>query len=85
MLGSGLRGTLVRTKTTGAGKHKEELEVVVDKSAFVLVPGWLSAGWVLWDGVFPERDFFFGFPTPSRDGMLCMEASYADDTAMSHA
>ena len=55
LLAGGLRGS---TKTTGAGKHREELEVVVDRSAFVLVDNWLEASWHLWDGLYPDRDFF---------------------------
>ena len=47
---------MVRTKTTGIGKHKEELELVVDRAAFVYVESWLELGWRLWEGVYPQRD-----------------------------
>ena len=33
LLGSGLRSTLVRTKTTGVGKGRETLDLVVDRRA----------------------------------------------------
>ena len=49
LLGSGLRGTLVRTKTTGVGKGRETLELVVDRGAFLFRERWLEVGWELWE------------------------------------
>ena len=82
---SGLRGTLVRTKTTGAGKKKEQLEVVVDAAAFISDPTWLRVGWELWAAVFPDRDFPLGLPVMGLQAMRCVEATYADSAAMSRA
>ena len=39
-----LRGTLVRTKTTGAGKRQEQLFINVGVEAFVCEPTWLATG-----------------------------------------
>ena len=85
LLPSGLRGTLVRTKTTGLGKHREELELVVDVEAFIVMPLWLETGWRLWEDVFPHRDFFMGLPSVDRSTMRCIEARYSDSAAMSLA
>ena len=47
LLPSGLRGTLVRTKTAGIDKHREELEFVVNRAAYIVAANWLESGWVL--------------------------------------
>ena len=41
----GPRATLVRTKTTGAGKKKEQLELVVDRMTYLVEEGCLATGW----------------------------------------
>ena len=55
---NGLRATLARTKTTGAGKRHEQLELVVDSEAFFIGRNWLHTGWQLWDKHDQPRDFF---------------------------
>ena len=39
-----LKGTLVRTKTSGPGRRREELYIHVDSAAYLVSPGWLEAG-----------------------------------------
>ena len=69
LLRSGLRGTLVWTKTSGVGKSREELEVVIDHSAFLFMPAWLQTGWALWERMGTGRDYFMGLPTPDLMGI----------------
>ena len=85
LLPSGLCGTFVLTKTTGLGNNREELELVVGIAAYIVVPQWLSVGWRLWDGVYPQRDFFSGLPSRDRTTMKCIEARHSDSAAMSLA
>ena len=80
-----LTATLVRTKTSGVGKKREELYICVSAHAYMREESWLAVGWDLWERVGIERDFFMGLPTPSLDGMLNIEAQYADERAMSRA
>ena len=61
---SGLRATLVRTKTTGAGEKKEQLEIVVDRAAYLVEEAWLMAGWALWVKHDYPRDYFLCLPAP---------------------
>ena len=39
-----LKGTLVRTKTSGAGKRREELTIAVGRDVYLCEPGWLGTG-----------------------------------------
>ena len=48
LLPSGLRGTLVRTKATGAGKKRGQLDIIVGREVYISEPKWLSEGWALW-------------------------------------
>ena len=81
----GLRGTLVRTKTTGAGKRREELLLFVSLDAYLLHREWLKTGFALWESCTSERDYLLGLPTPDLQGMREIEAKYADGAAMSRA
>ena len=85
LLALGLRGTLVRTKTSGANKKKQHLEVVVDRAAYLLHEDWLEVGWLLWQETPQSRDYFLGLPSPDLASMIPVEAKYADAVAMSHA
>ena len=85
LLPSGLRATLVRAKSTGDGKRREQLEVVVDVVAWIVQPGWLKAGWQLWAATDQRRDYFLGLPSAQLDGMRLAEAKYTDAVAMSRA
>ena len=69
ILRNGLRGTLVRTKISGLGKSREELEVVVDSGAFIFESSWLAVGWALWEELGTDRDYFMGLPTEDLAGM----------------
>ena len=85
LLSSCLRGSLVRTKTSGAGKKKQVLEVVVDADAYVVHSSWLRWGWELWRDTPQDRDLFLGLPSPDLSRMIHLEAKYADSVAMSRA
>ena len=59
-LGSrGLRGVLVRTKTTGPGKPVKETPIFVSRRISLTGCDWLRCGYDLWDGFgFKSRDYF---------------------------
>ena len=59
-LGSrGLRGVLVRTKTTGPGKPVKETPIFVSRRISLTGCDWLRCGFDLWDGFgFKSRDYF---------------------------
>ena len=82
---SGLRGTLVRTKTSGAGKRREELLRSVSCGAHFLHPSWLEVGFKLCEAHVSDRDYLLGIPTRDLEGMREIEAKYADGAAMSRA
>ena len=82
---AGLRGVLVRSKTSGVGKKREELHVFVSRRAFLSVEDWLDKGLTLWNMFNAPRDCFLGLPTESLDGMRYVEARYSDGAAMSRA
>ena len=80
-----LRATLVRTKTSGVGKRREELYIHVDAEAWFAQCNWLATGWELWDSCGSDRDYFLGLPSHDRTEMRAIEATYPDSQAMSHA
>ena len=59
-LGSrGLRGTLVRTKTTGPGKQVKETPIYVSRRISLTGNDWLRCGFDLWEGFgHKNRDYF---------------------------
>ena len=59
LISGSLRGTLVRTKTSGAGKKREELYLHIDVTALFFHPSWLRVGWELWQALGTRRDYFF--------------------------
>ena len=73
---AGLMGTLVRTKTSGAGRKREELYVHVSAGAFILVASWLEVGWRMWSRVSPDRDYFLVLPSFDLEGWILREARY---------
>ena len=81
----GLRGTLVRTKTTGAGKRRGELLLFVSVDAHLLHCEWLKVGFALWESCTSERDYLYGLPPLDLQGVREIEAKYADGAAMSRA
>ena len=80
-----LRGTLVRSKTTGTGKQREELTIAVGHDVFLREPDWMCTGWRLWQAFDTPRDLFLGAPTPELDSMQAIEPSYADARGMNRA
>ena len=85
VLQSGMRGTLVRTKTSGKGKSREELELVIDRAAYLFEPSWLHTGWALWEKVGSGRDYFMGLPTPDLEGTRQVEAKCSHAVALDRA
>ena len=85
LVGGSLRGTLVRSKTTGAGKRREELYLHVDRMAYILESSWLEVGWRLWQRCGTARDYFLLLPTADFTGVIELEASYTDSQACSRA
>ena len=81
----GLRATWIRTTTTGAGKKKEQLKMVVDRMAYIIEENWLATGWQLWWKHDFPRDYFLCMPTVGLQGARPVEARYADGVAMSRA
>ena len=80
---AGLAATLVRTKTSGAGKNVEALPMFVSSEAFLKQQTWLTVGFDLWQNVPLERDFFLCLPTRDWQGARLLQARYADGFAMS--
>jgi hypothetical protein len=83
MSAAGLAATLVRTKTSGAGKKVEELPMFVSSEAFLRQQTWLAVGFDLWGKVSLDRDFFLCLPTSDWMGARLLQAKYADGLAMS--
>eukprot|EP00435_Cladocopium_sp_Y103_P009281 s3525_g2.t1 len=59
-LGSrGLRGILVRTKTTGPGKHVREVPIYVSRKISLSGLDWMRCGYDIWKNLgFENRDYF---------------------------
>ena len=59
-LGSrGLRGFLMRTKTTGPGKQVREVPIYISRRVSVTGLDWLRIGFEIWQGFdFAQRDYF---------------------------
>ena len=83
LIGGCLKGTLVRTKTTGPGRRREELYIHVDSAAYLLAPQWLEIGWRLWASIGCKKELFLTLPTCDWDWALQLEATYTDSRAMS--
>ena len=82
MLPSCMRATLFRTNTTGTGKRKEQLEMIVDRQAYICEAAWLEEGWKLWDTLECERGLCLGVPSDDLSSVRRVEARYADAVAM---
>ena len=78
----GLSATLLRTKTSGAGKRQEVLPLFVGRAAYVGEPEWLEIGCKLWLESGLDRDYLIALPNRTRDGLLPHEARYTDAAAM---
>ena len=80
----GLTATLVRSKTLGSDKPRQQtMTVWVSPEAYLAVPSWLSVGWALWLAQGLDRDYFLVLPTTDFTGTLQLEPSYADLLALS--
>ena len=84
LVAGSLRGTLVRTKTSGAGKRREELYLHIDAGAFFFHKSWISVGRRLWEDLGTNRDYFLLVPAPGFNGVLHLEAQYSDSHACSN-
>ena len=76
--GAGLRGTLVGTKTSGAGPKCEELYVHIGLGAYIVESSCLEVGWRLWLDVSPSRDDFLMLPSVDLNDWVLDEARYTD-------
>ena len=86
----GMRGKIVRSKTTGDGKKIDVQEFFISFDAWLLAPQWLSCGWDL----FVEmgncygnggRDFLLPRPDRRLHGFRGAMVRYPDALAMSRA
>ena len=82
MVSGSVRGTLVRTKTSGAGKRREELYLHIDALAYISQPTWHKVGMELWPSVNSPRDYFLMLPSYNFHGVVALEAQYADCQAL---
>ena len=80
-----LRGVLVRTKTTGAGKKRELLHFCVDELAYLVASDWLAVGWALWQEVDQARDYLMVLPSCDCTSWVKAESRYADSVACGRA
>ena len=85
LAGSAFRATLVRTKTSGSGKKREELYIHVDPGAFIFEEAWLRTGFDLWLQAGTDRDYFLPLPSADFHGFVFLEAQYSDSQACSRA
>ena len=83
----GLKGVLMRTKTTGPGKQVKTVPIFVDRCCWIADPRWIDEGADLWD----SDDFNFGrdyfVPVPTADYMSVQHkmADYSSFSAMGFA
>ena len=79
--------TLVRTKTTGAGKRTLQLPVHVRRQASLTGKDWLAEGLALWQhpDFSLERDFFWPLPEPGYDRPSARMATYPEAAAFGRA
>ena len=68
LAGGSLRGTLARTKTSGAGKKVEELYLHIDANAWLGQRDWLLVGYALWQYIGSARDSFRVLPFSDMSG-----------------
>eukprot|EP00435_Cladocopium_sp_Y103_P052661 s658_g16.t1 len=71
-LGSrGLRGILVRTKTTGPGKQVREVPIFVSRRISLSGLDWLRCGYDIWKGLgFENRDYFVPSTNSAMDRVI---------------
>ena len=84
--GRGLKALLERTKTTGASKAVECLEVFISVEAYIINEDWLFEGFELWKKVmvFP-RDYMLPLPNDDYTGVVKKQALYSDAASLSRA
>ena len=74
-----------RTKTTGAGKKAEELNLHIDREAWLAHPSWLEVGPALWQHTGTARDNFLVLPSANHEHVNQNEAQYSDCQGKSRA
>jgi hypothetical protein len=82
---TGLSTTLTRTKTSGSGKTRETMPLVVSAGTDTTGHGWLSMGLDLWAEHGAPRDYLLMLPARNLEGAIPVEAKYPDAVAMSRA
>lgn len=85
MVDGDFRAVLTRTKCSGHDKLIEALPVHISGKAFLAEQGWLRAGFDLWVGEGVDRDFLLALPSADGEGLLRIEATYADGLSMTRA
>ena len=80
---SGLTATLIRTKTSGAGKKIRDLALFVPSFAEIVAEGWLGKGFALWQEAAPwKRDHFLPRPGADLDSFVRGPATVGDMSAL---
>ena len=88
--GRGLRGKIVRSKTTGDGKRIDVQEFYVAFDSWLVAPGWLAEGWSLFNDMGRSygnqgRDFLLPRPDRRMHGFRGSMVRYPDALSMSRA
>eukprot|EP00434_Breviolum_minutum_P020185 symbB.v1.2.017800.t1/scaffold1394.1/size200789/23 len=88
--GRGLRGKIVRSKTTGDGKRVDVQDFYVAFDSWLVASEWLSVGWSLFCEMGRSygnqgRDFLLPRPDRRMDGFRGSMVRYADALSMSRA
>ena len=86
----GLRGKIVRSKTTGDGKRIDVQDFYVAFDSWLVAPGWLAEGWELFTEMGRSygsqgRDFLLPRPDRRMHGFRGSMVRYADALSMSRA
>ena len=81
----GFFAMIERTKTTGAGKKIEVLEIHVSWGAFLVNCQWLKVGFDIWKGMNTERDYLLALPNEDRTDIVQKPARWAEAQALSQA
>ena len=83
--GRGFVADLTRTKTTGAGKKVELMEVYVSRQAYIVDKDWLVVGFDLWKAMDTNRDYLLALPNFERDNVVQKPARWVEANALSQA
>ena len=75
-LDDGIEGSIMLSKTTGAGKRVGEMRFFVSDGAWLLRPGWLSGGWELYEASRSALPFLIPLPLEGYMGLSVREPSF---------